>query len=693
MRPSAFAFLYAVSCFQQATAAPLLSSLGSALTILKEEDFLAQDSPKSASAILVESYKTFAQGKSACTALSEDLWSPVSQDFYAGVNSSLAYQVYLGKYSPVQLFWIKSPNQGPCKAIRVGGTIKNVACSRKLPTLCTHSGAWSNHTFTDNSPQYQVTVPAGPMQVTGFRDKYGWRFDGIKYADFPGRWVHSSVRAASGPVSALNFGDVCWQNEAWRGVPAEGSEDCLYLNIATPYLPDASRRKLKPVLFWIHGGGFTGNSGNIRNYDGVAMAARGDIVVVKINYRLGSFGYLALDGTPITGNYGFGDMITALIWVQENIAYFGGDPNKVTLAGDSAGAASVRAMISTQKAQGLFSGGIIQSMPSGWRGYPGRFTNYTTLSEATTETGIRVLQLTGCDTAIDQVQCLKDLAPSVLNLLTVIASVPVVDYNIFHSRTLPITGGPGYMAHVPILIGVNRDEGGMGGLPFDDPDTPAFDLLKAMGERAAYFLRGEPKNISAMAFDPAFPTPPGPYGGHNVTIRISSDINFKCESWATAYSGTKHHTFPAVYTFTFNRTYQPLWWTEPQCEPPKTAEHPLGDPDQEYFKCHSGEVDFALGMTVYSGEAPRNELDIPFQQLIVDYWTSFIKWKNPNPPKSYLRVRNYWGTLNQIDATGSWEKFQYQNPKMRWLQWNGGQVPLSEGPQCVALDIPLDYYE
>ncbi|KAK6508836.1 hypothetical protein TWF481_003604 [Arthrobotrys musiformis] len=692
MRPNALIFLSAAVCVQQAIAAPLLSSIDSALTILKEEDFLAQASPRSSSAILVEKSKTFAQGKSACNSLSEDLWSPDTQDFYAGVNSSLRYQVYLGKYSPVQLFWIKSPDSGPCKAIKVGGAIKTVACSRKLPTLCTHSGAWSNYTFTDNSAPYQVTVPAGSMQVTGFRDAYGWRFDGVKYADFPGRFVHSSVRQVAGPVSALNFGEMCYQNEAWRGIPAGGSEDCLFLNIATPYLPFASKKNLKPVLFWIHGGGFTGNSGNIRNYDGVAMAARGDIVVVKINYRLGNFGYLAIDGTSIKGNYGFGDMITALKWVRKNIAYFGGDPNKVTLAGDSAGAASVRAMIASQKAQGLFTGGILESMPSGWRGYPGRFTNYTTLADATAETGNRVLQLTGCNTATNKVQCLKGLDASILNELAARASVPVVDYNIFHTATLPITGG-GYMAKVPIMIGLNRDEGGMNGIPFNDPDTSAFDILKQTESRSSYFLHGQPKNLSALAFDPAFPTPPGPYGGQNVSISILTDIGFRCESWATAYSATKHQTLSDVYTFTFNRTYQPLWWTEPQCEAPKTAEHPLGDPDQEYFKCHSGEVDFAIGMTVYSGEAPRNELDIPFQQLVVDYWSSFIKWQNPNPPKAYLKARNYWGTLNQVEATGKWKKFNHHNPKMRWLQWNGGEKPLGGEAQCNAVGMPLTYYE
>ena len=116
---------------------------------------------------------------------------------------------------------------------------------------------------------------------------------------------------------------------AWE-MPVD--EDCLSLNIWTPGLDDANR----PVMFWIHGGGFSGGSGATPIYDGQHLARRGDVVVVTINYRLGALGYLynqaLTDGDdPQSGNYGMRDQVAALQWVRDHISEFGGDPNNVTI--------------------------------------------------------------------------------------------------------------------------------------------------------------------------------------------------------------------------------------------------------------------------------------------------------------------------------------------------------------------------
>ncbi len=139
-------------------------------------------------------------------------------------------------------------------------------------------------------------------------------------------------------------------------------EDCLSLNVFTPGLDDGRR----PVLVWIHGGGFLVGSGSTPLYDGRALARRGDVVVVTINYRLGVFGFLDL--TSIFGpelkessNLGLRDQIAALEWVRENIEGFGGDPRNVTLFGQSAGAMSVAALLAAPRARGLFHRAIAQS--------------------------------------------------------------------------------------------------------------------------------------------------------------------------------------------------------------------------------------------------------------------------------------------------------------------------------------------
>ena len=140
------------------------------------------------------------------------------------------------------------------------------------------------------------------------------------------------------------------------------SEDCLNLNMWTPGLNGARR----PVMVWIHGGGFTIGAGSQEIYNGTVLARRGDVVIVTINYRLGPLGFLRLndvtDGRiPSSGNEGLLDQIAALKWVRDNIAEFGGDPNNVTIFGESAGGMSVGALLAMPLARGLFHKAIAQS--------------------------------------------------------------------------------------------------------------------------------------------------------------------------------------------------------------------------------------------------------------------------------------------------------------------------------------------
>ncbi|MGI5340903.1 carboxylesterase/lipase family protein [Streptomyces sp. CA-181903] len=144
-------------------------------------------------------------------------------------------------------------------------------------------------------------------------------------------------------------------------------EDCLTVDIWTPGADAAAR----PVLVFLHGGGFTSGGGGLRWYSGRALAERGDIVVVTVTYRLGALGYARLgDVLPGAGpgNQGLLDQLRALRWVRENVAAFGGDPDRVTVAGQSAGAASLVALLSgSEGGSGLFRGAILQSHPGGMR--------------------------------------------------------------------------------------------------------------------------------------------------------------------------------------------------------------------------------------------------------------------------------------------------------------------------------------
>jgi len=197
-------------------------------------------------------------------------------------------------------------------------------------------------------------------------------FRGIPYAAPPvgaKRWrAPDKVEAWSGVRKAVQFGNAAPQNR----IPLEAlaafvigepqSEDCLYLNVWTPGL-DGERR---PVMVWIHGGAFTIGSGAQSIYEGTALAQRGDVVIVTINYRLGPLGFVRLHELtngriPSTGNEGMLDQARALEWVRENIAAFGGDPENVTIFGESAGGMSVGTLLGMPSARGLFQKAIPQS--------------------------------------------------------------------------------------------------------------------------------------------------------------------------------------------------------------------------------------------------------------------------------------------------------------------------------------------
>jgi para-nitrobenzyl esterase len=216
-------------------------------------------------------------------------------------------------------------------------------------------------------------------------------FKGIPYAAPPVgnlRWREPQPPASwEGIRDATRFCSSCIQNRVYTHLPNGPwteefmvqdsiSEDCLFLNIWTPAKTGSDKI---PVLVFIHGGAFTEGSGSIAVYDGEELAKKG-IIVVTINYRLGALGFLAHpeltaeSPNHVSGNYGYLDQIAALKWIRKNIAAFGGDPLRVTIAGQSAGAASVNALIISPLAAGLFKGAIAQSGTSFRRGPRGAMT-------------------------------------------------------------------------------------------------------------------------------------------------------------------------------------------------------------------------------------------------------------------------------------------------------------------------------
>lgn len=216
-----------------------------------------------------------------------------------------------------------------------------------------------------------ATVETAHGRVAGAAKDGVLRFNGIPFAKAPVgklRWrMPEPAEPWSGVRDCARFGAIAPQisgnaEAILGGTAGSKSEDCLFLNIWTPAC-DSARR---PVMVWIHGGAFVTGAGSVGTYNGKHLATRGDVVIVTINYRLGAFGFLnlkdATDGTcPGTGSEGIADQIAALAWVKENIAQFGGDPNNVTIFGESAGGMSVGALLASPGARGLFHKAIPQS--------------------------------------------------------------------------------------------------------------------------------------------------------------------------------------------------------------------------------------------------------------------------------------------------------------------------------------------
>jgi para-nitrobenzyl esterase len=221
------------------------------------------------------------------------------------------------------------------------------------------TSSFASVTFNAESPV--ATTIYG--KISGYTDNGIHVFKGVRYgADTSGRRFMPPLAPEkwSGIADAVDYGASSPQRGQRGG---NMSEDCLFLNVFTPALRD---KKKRPVMFYIHGGAYSGGSGSSPLYDGVHLCKRGDVVVVSINHRLNAFGYLYLarfgkDEFADSGNVGQLDIIMALKWVQENIEEFGGDPGNITVFGQSGGGAKIATMMAMPAAKGLFQKAITMS--------------------------------------------------------------------------------------------------------------------------------------------------------------------------------------------------------------------------------------------------------------------------------------------------------------------------------------------
>ncbi|KAJ8723145.1 hypothetical protein PYW08_003057 [Mythimna loreyi] len=210
----------------------------------------------------------------------------------------------------------------------------------------------------------QVRVSEGVLEGELVQNEYGGSycsFKGIPYAQPPVGDLRfkapQSPKPWNGVRSAKEFGPISFQYDIFMKTDPRGDEDCLYLNV---YTPDLKPSNPLPVMFWIHGGAYISGSGNDEMY-GPEFLVRQGVILVTINYRLEVMGFLCLDTEEVPGNAGMKDQVAALRWVNKNISSFGGDPNNVTIFGESVGGASVSYHLVSPMTKGLFKRAICHS--------------------------------------------------------------------------------------------------------------------------------------------------------------------------------------------------------------------------------------------------------------------------------------------------------------------------------------------
>ncbi|MFE3905907.1 carboxylesterase/lipase family protein [Streptomyces sp. NPDC059153] len=448
-------------------------------------------------------------------------------------------------------------------------------------------------------------------------------FGGIPYAAPPTgplRW-RAPVPAATwhGVRDATTAAQRCVQMPTPGAGAVLGSEDCLYLNVMMPTPKPAGQKR--PVLVWMHGGAFLGGSGS--DYSTEQLAVRGDTVVVTVNYRLGIFGYF---GHPELGSappFGLADQQAALRWVRANAERFGGDPGSVTLFGESAGALSICAHLTSPTAVGLFqravlqSGSCLMSFPRGALG-PGIPAYEPFASQRDVQTaGAEAARQLGC-TAGGGDEVLACLRGQSTDRLATAQLMQSFNRPSFGNTLLPVAPGQalasGRFHRVPIIQGTNHDEMRM----FVGLSLAAFPIRTENDYRARVV---DAFGLAAPAVEAQYPA------GHYPTPALAwaavlTDRSLTCTTLAVGKALAAHAPGLPLYGYEFSDPHAPVLTGLP------------ANPGFPYGAAHGFEMPFLFSS--FPTERPLTDAQRALSDRMVDYWTNFAHTGNPNTPDAPL---------------------------------------------------------
>ena len=449
----------------------------------------------------------------------------------------------------------------------------------------------------------KATTEQGKVKGKTINDGKVRAFLGIPYAAPPVgdlRWKAPQPSAKwKGTRDATSYGSRCLQGREFDDMVFQDSgpsEDCLFLNIYTP--AESTDSSKLPVMFWIHGGGYTGGASSEPRHNGDFLPLKG-VVLVTINYRLGVFGFLttedlAKEAGGTAGNYGLMDMVAALHWVKSNIKKFGGDSNNVTIFGESAGSFAVSTLMASPMAKGLFQRAIGESggaFPSG-RNLGGK-----TVAERAKTDGAWVDSL-----GVKSLMELRALPANTILEAATKTSAPEfasdVDGKLL-TESVPDAYAAGRQAHVLLLAGWNADEGS--GSAVDGMTVAEWkDRAQAQfTDRAPEFLKLYPGETDAEALRSA------------IDFEGDSFIAFGTWKWVEAHRKTGDSP---VYRYHFELPAPP-------------SKYHAGS-----FAFHSDDIEYVFGTLATRPGAVWRAKDWKLSDEIMSYWTNFAKNGDPNGP-------------------------------------------------------------
>ncbi|KAH8660096.1 carboxylesterase [Xylariales sp. PMI_506] len=652
--------------------AAAISSRGDSATVTQRSAVLYQNNgnwtahAENPSAILFFDPVSFTDAQDICASNGESL---INESDLETFKLPLQYQAYLGSISASEKYWVASSSASDCQV---------------RPFICTNTAPYVAEVQAPFYSFPKVGVLSNGTTYVGVRDHLAYRFLGLPYAlqpvgdlrlAYPIEWYTNETNYV---LNATTYGPTCpasggyYDGNTYGLNPWGNSEACLLMNIFTPYLPGSQNpdnKTLKPVLFWLHGGGGTAMDAT---FDGASLASRSDVVLVSINWRGSNFGSLSFNDGFVDGNYGIADIVMGLQFVRDHIKAFGGDPDKVTVFGQSAGGESAMAIVKSPKANGLFWAAILMSAAIG---------PAVTQEEVSNVTVPAVAKVCGDAVGAERLACLRALpldefmsnitwsvAPGWRN----VDSGAIID-GVWIANNSVAAAKAGQLNRIHYMMGSMPEEGEslLGTNIY--PNATDFNTT-------LYSVAGTNTNSNSYPEDwPPLVESSGlwtngsdPINAYNMTINAYTTVHLTCPGQQFLHAAYQYNAFESIYYYNNLRAYALSFYN-----PWGLCSFPVGEPNTPYYRCHSGDLYQVFGSYQIFDLPVRTPDDIGHSNLQQDLWGAFARTGNPNPDKDYLEARGYAGALALFDRV-QWPQFNgssgainldYPNPSIGALPW------------------------